>query len=215
MKDYTIELNIDDNYEEERDHFIMRYHIAQINDEKKILVFYANGDCVTLPYTSYGEVLTLEKMKNQLLKYQPLLEKTISNLENSEVVGAKLNSLFNLIIATGIYYLLIGRVPLKIIGMFLEYVGLSLKKWNRNYNEARKLICEDFQKNMLFMQNEVLINERISQKRDLFEESKWASFCDLENENALTINSIDKMSYGELKELLEFIKGDNLKVLRK
>ena len=95
----------------------------------------------------------------------------------------------------------------------LTTVGL---KYNKNQTKR----YEDFKKNMLFLENEARINQKVLDNANIIEniiskKSHDKIVMKPDGNKGFTINSIDKMSLSELKNMLELIKLEENDFLEK
>lgn len=167
MKNY-LDKNDDSN-------FILGYKIVK----DKIVVKLKPHKKYTIPYTNENEENLLKIMKDQVNRsknYLIVLENEISkNASNTKFdsVGSIISSI--IVICSG------GNlIFLACTGGLLSNAIINLKKY-RKY----KSIFKDIEKNLLYLDNEKLIND---------------------NEEKYNINSIDKMSLKQLKNIIRDAK---------
>ena len=134
MKNYTIQFINENYYYKEDTEFILYYEIKDEEKRKTINIYYANGDVTSIPYTSYGEVLILEKMKNQLIRYDTIMKQVICELDEAEKSIRAISKLFQTVAITGIVLVVTGGIPLKIIGCFIASLNIFLNKSLNEYN---------------------------------------------------------------------------------
>ena len=111
-----------------------------------------------------------------------------------------LSGLFNSIIMNNIEPLITMSIP----SVILASSGLIYKKrYTNRYN--------DFKKNILFIENEEKINQKVLENSNIFtnvisKKTHDKMVIKPDGNKGYTINSIDKMKLKELKNMLELIK---------
>lgn len=217
MKDYTIELMNDDDYEKKRKEFILKYVVSE--DNKFIKVYYANKRLTVIRYSVENEKKILEKMRNQVINYKEIILKNIEKNKENLDDNRRLSVLFSAFTFFGIGFLLTGESKARALGIFLSLFGSGIlvisfiNKWHD------KVLLDDFRKNLLFIENEDVINKILSEDSDIllnFTESIIKGLV-LKKDNSYecTINSIDKISYQELIKMLTIINKEKEYVIKK
>ena len=180
MLDYTENKN--DSKE-----FILYY----IKKDNKIIVYYASGDKKEFDNTKDLEITILERMKNQVLNSNVVYDKN-----GKIVMGLLINNIF--------LYLSINSEG--IISLISSMISLSLMtkiiSIQFDFSDKRN----DFLKNRFFLENENLFND-FDRKNELLlldvsKKTRKIISSIPEEDLLFTINTIDKMKYKDLRQIL-------------
>lgn len=185
MKSYT-------DSKEDKKKFILNYEIK----DDKIIINLASKESYTIPYTFANETRILSIMKNQ-----------VSDFSNQEYLYEEtwelfvsLNKLFILFLIVPYTVVLMG-----LLNPFLIPIGI----WG-------KIFDNDIKKNKMFIENEVDLNERIKENPEILanitKRAREIIQSEIFSSHGLTINSIDKIKYKDLKQILENIKKEEIKL---
>lgn len=207
MKDYSTN-------EKDREMFVLNYEI----NEDKITINYATGGKGVIPFTKENINKLQSKMKEQVRKsegYKIKIEKEIkkSKIGLFVMVGALFLNFIAIIdgIFTGNLITFLGANPLVWmggIGVLLTFP--SVVDYAFSIDSYKKKL-KDIEKNELFLKNEKLLNKRVNSKENPLLNSAIdkEKISNLE-EPTININTIDKMKYEKLKQILLVIKRDEL-----
>lgn len=209
MKDYISLLNIDyDSKEELRKTFILKYEVVDGSD-KEIIIYYANGEQHKTAYTKEKEKQILEKMKEQFSSYKLKISKAIEDGNIKITFQKNIRNIFITYLIVGIILLFIG---IEVLGVILTIFGVSGSMFIIPSLLERKKKIKDFEKSGLFFGNEEFINQMLNSKvKDnilLNVDSKIIDQINIKETKDCTINSIDKLTLEQLKELLLVIKRE-------
>lgn len=211
MRDYTIGINDDKEQEKARDKFILKYKIKYKNNKKKIIVYFANHKKVVFDYTKQLEQGILSVMKENVYNYKAIMNK-VPNKEKEQ--------LGTMLFIFGTLWLILSLISTITSGSFKDTSLMSLffssmlitigLKYNKNQTKR----YEDFKKNMLFLENEERINQKMLENTKsltsiITKKSYNKIITKPDGNKGYTINSIDKMSLNELKNILELIEIEN------
>ena len=214
MKDYNLFLDLNGK-DEIRRKYILRYEIQEeeITNKKNIIIYFADGKKHSLPYTLYTEKQILQKMKEQFNEYKldMFLWKKGKNFSVNFINGMVKITTFMLLI--GITLLISSSHPLALgIGLVFGIIGggLSLFSWPLKIIANSQM--NDYEKHMLFLENEEFINNSLKQSTTILaninDKISDKTSINEEGNKICIINSIDKMSLSELKELLNVIRRE-------
>lgn len=224
MKDYTFEINDKQKRKEEQDKFILSYEIKNEknkNCKKKIIIYMANNKKVVFDYTKELEESILDLMKNNALNYEKIFSKAHNRKKERDAFIEAINVgvvsivslLFFILFSCGVI-----TTPIIIIFfMLLSAIILTSSLYKTSCDNKYR----DFEKTMLFLENEERINKYSLNNSKSLEKNKK----EINNDNCSKqyTNSIDKMSLKDLKNLLSAIEKEeiasieceNQKVLKK
>ena len=214
MHDYTIGISDDQKQDEARNKFILKYKIKYHNNRKKIIVYLANHKKVVFDYTKELEQGILNAMKENVYNYKVIMDK-VPNKEKEQLgtmlfIFGALWIIISLISTITSGYIKDTSIMSLFFSSMLTTVGL---KYNKNQTKR----YEDFKKNMLFLENEARINQKILENTNTLEniiskKSHDKIVMKPDGNKGFTINSIDKISLNELKRMIELIKleDDNI-----
>jgi hypothetical protein len=187
--------------------FILKYDIDMINDEKIIRVYYASNNAeLIIPYDVETEREILKKMKEQ----------AINQFESKDCYEAKISDSAKM--TAFVALITLCNFPLfKVLALinikFAVALGLVLGlECTRNiYNIINnKKAVNEINKNYMFLENEEIINKKVNENKNLLSNStekvKKMVNSVSDNQPSFTINSIDKLSLRELKQVLSNIK---------
>lgn len=218
MRDYTFELLGEDDYGEKHADFILNYDVYR--DLKLIKVYYADGKCITMDYNFDNEKYLLEKMREQVLAYKSImLNAKERNIENEKEIGL---NLFNFgIVALGCTLLLIKDIPIKVFGSLFFIGGSCLTILDAYAKFSIDYDFDDFDKNLLFIENENRIQEAIGKDQEFLLDLPIRILkgitCNAEGKIGFSINSISKLRYRDIESLLAIIDDnkDGMKFSKK
>ena len=204
MKDYLKFTNLT-NKDELRKKFILKYEIQSDGNDKKIVVYFANGNRHIVAYTSANEKQILHKMKQQIKEYAENIKEAPENIIELRKDAIKFSALS---LIASILFFVIGQAP---AGVYLVLFSVVSFLFSIPYIIYKKYYIKDFEKNAMFLQNEEFINKMINSKEreDIFYNVNINTLnaCYQESgKKGISINSIDKLNLYELKHLLEVIK---------
>ena len=213
MKDYTLDLVGEEAYKEAVRRFILNYDIIEDKDGREyIVIYYANGNKKKIPNTLQNEKNILETMKNQVYEYKERLLRFKNEMSNGEEFDRKLLKTYLYALIISIFVMATGGIHFIFIASFFAIYSAVLTILEIKRQKENKAMIEDFDKNMLFLKNENFINKRLEENKEIVDTYKLKKFCDItcDNKIGLTISSIDNMSLEQLKQLIEFIKENNI-----
>ena len=196
------------------DCFILNYKV--INN--RIIVNYANGNVDVFVYSIDREKEILSQMKEQVLGSKGCLK----SLYNETMIYFKLLTnklaLFIFFVAIMLFFDVSLLAAAVTFTYFPVVIGLLVRKLIKC-----KGVIEDVKKNLLFLSNEEKINSDIRNKSEVREnivEEVRDKVFSLDNGSfPFSFNSIDEISFDELKEIydsaVEPKESNNAKVLSK
>lgn len=213
MNNYTLDIIERKKRKEESSNFILKYEITTKNklnkNKDKIIIYLANGKKVAFNYSKELEQNILNLMKKKVLDYKKIIENAEKRrIEKDALVWSfnvtsitmLVSGLISFAITNNIEPLIINLIP----SIFLASSGLIYKqRYTSRHN--------DFKKNILFIENEEKINQKVLENSNTFTNiiSKKAHdkiVIKPDGKKGYTINSIDKMKLKELRNMLELIK---------
>lgn len=213
MDDYTTEILDKLKRKEESSNFILKYEIVDKNklnkNKDKIIVYLANGKKVVFNYTNEIEQNILDTMKKQVINYKKIIEvNEKKKIEKDALIYSFLVSSLVMILTGLISYKITNNI-VHFINMLIPSITLACsgliykQKYVNKYN--------DFKKNMLFIENEEKINQKVLENSNVLTNVISKKNYDKmvikpDGKKGYTINSIDKMKLKELKNMLELIK---------
>lgn len=198
MKDYTIF-----NNNEGKMTFILNYKV----EEKEIKINFANGDKISIPYTEENEKKVIDKMTNQA--------EMISNIDIDKIKTKKFYYYLSLcfpiyfIISStyiGLYQGISGELFGNIIALpCLIYICSKIRYWREFHKDIKKV--------KKFLNSEENLNQNIRKNENMLYKvsNKTKGIVDSTpvEQPVFTINTIEKMKYEDLKQILENIKREN------
>lgn len=200
MKDYS--LNSKDSKS-----FILNYEIK----DKQIIINFASGDKYKVPFTKKNEKKILKKMRKQV----KLSDEFYSEQEKKMDVKLLCFQLFcpALIVATVyapsiifIYRDSVFMVTLQILIMTMSTISIATLLYSIIQNNKN---LKDADKNKLFLKKEKLINEKLKENENILSNTNdYTKELINSSQKKLNLNDIDKMSYSELKIILDNIKNE-------
>lgn len=200
MKDYS-------KNAEQAKSFILGY--SYVGD--KIIVYYANGEMVVVENTKSVEKHLLEQMREQVLSSVDAIvvekKRFKSNLIKSIGMGVAILGLTGICSFLAMADYLLYPTIFAIIVTFLTHK--LAKKIEFDVCGSKSKI-NDFKKNILLLKNQAILNEQV--KKDRYKvmnaNAKVLDMVEIvpEDREVFNLNSIDILSLGELKRLLEAIK---------
>lgn len=193
MKDYSID---------SKDHFILSY---KIKDNNIIIDFANESGKVVVPYTKENEKKILEKMKNQVCSTNKILGK-IKSRENKRLIGLLL--ILGTALLSGGF---LNNIYLENIYWFISTfaaVGFSVSLLKD------ELIKNDIKKNKYFLENEKNLNDNVKKNQNMLfntrKVTKDVVLASKEDDPALTINTVDKIPFSDLKQIINNIERENM-----
>lgn len=206
MKDYSINCV-------EKASFILNYKIVNNN----IIINYANGYIELLPYSKENEDEILDTMKLQVVNSDEFTKETLSKFKSIIVpfgivsygsLGVMANNIINIVNTGGDITSIEGAIP--VIALCLSIGAINTIKGIKYYLSLR-----DLDKNSLFQDNNFYmnLNMRIEDKylEGVSEKTKEIIRNTKDGDNIFTFNTVDKMSYNDIKRILENIERYNPK----
>ena len=200
MKDYTL------NYEDSKK-FILNYAI----EGNKIIIHYASGGKQTIPYTKETEQLILAIMENQARgawvgdTFAKIKER-VEKFKYNTIGDAFLTLILLFLICTSTFSTLWINVLLNACLVF-KIVEFTI---NLSCLIGNKRILKDIEKNKLYLTNKEQIEESDFTKNEnlLLGIDKSTKKMIQEQPKDININTMDKVKYKELKQILENIKRE-------
>lgn len=193
MKNYYFE------NEDKSKSFILNYEFKN----NQIIVHFGSGKDSSFPYTKENEEKILEKMKNQIednILYKENSLRNIKIIETSVIKFFSIMLTFSIIAAPfNLFYFLF----IFILSFGSSSILLLVAKKKRN-------LIKDFEKQILFLNNQEklkAINEKNSDiLKNISEKNRDLTSSISTEQPMLTLNTIHKMKYKELKKIIENIK---------
>lgn len=205
MMNYSLDL-------EESETFVLNYTVK----DNKITVNLANDENYDVLYTPKTEKMLLKKMKTQVLQSYKFMNK-----QEEELLKIHKKVLYDIVIialAIGLGLLLNISSPMIDIDIFnLPFVvslvaGSFVLFSDISTMEDIKTKIEDVKKSMLFVINEERINNSIKANQKILSNTTSATKELVQSgsvdQSAMTINSVDKIEYEELIQILENIDNE-------
>ena len=192
MKDYSNNSNS----------FILNYTI----EDNMIIVNMASGDKCEYLYSIDKEKEILEKMKKQVLHPDTYFY-LIDQKERSK--SAKFYSVYNsAFFMINVYAITFGHSSAPIISSLCAAWFLC-ESSRRIYNLLdSQSIIDDINKNMMFINNEEAIKSGLLTYYNRRIDTKTKNIVEPVEMKKITLNSMDKIKYKELKSLVKTIKKD-------
>ena len=198
MKDYS--LNLEDSKT-----FVLNYTIKG----NEITVNLANGENYVIPYTTENEVKLLEKMKIQVLQSEQFMIKQEKRFSKSwkwaiwDVSILALN-VFSVITFASRYNVLLTKGG----GMCVSWFVFDIAYRINSMIDSKKNI-KDINKNRMLLNNEERQNEKVKENYNILahtdKKTKEIVHSIPVDQPVFTLNSIDKIKYEELKQILKNI----------
>lgn len=194
MKNYELDI-------ENSKRFILNYKI--VNEE--IIINLGTGEKYPIPYTIENEKRILEKMKRQVenCKKGVYAKKQHIKGKRNTVVASSAIMLFNIIsIAYGIDIIpiMVNITSLLICASVTSYFGIKL-------SDAKETL-DDIEKNKIFIINEMELNTNVKNNSNCLSNTteKTKEIIAKNKEKNITVNTIDQISYEDLKKILDNIR---------
>ncbi len=196
MKDYSLNLEASKT-------FILNYIVK----DNQIIVNLANGENYVIPYTIRNEKKILKRMKAQVLQSDEFISKQEERFSKSW--KWVLFSLYVLDICFGV---LIGNSVAPIISVVCAICGSGFL-FNLGYRiysmiDSKRNI-KDVKKNKMLLDNEKRLNKKVKENYNVLanidEKTRELIHSTPANQPVFTLNSIDKIKYKTLKQILENI----------
>ena len=176
MKDYTL------NKEDKRT-FILNYEIK----DNKIIVNFASGKKYEVPYTEENEKIILTLMEEQVLNSK----RNLGKFKNASKV------FFAIPVISLCFFILGYDTSVAELSKYFFtccYVcSITLSLCGAFYYRG---LAKDIQKNLLFLNYEDLFKSKEKTDDDVLTEEETVR-------ETITLNDIDKMSYNEVKEMVD------------
>lgn len=194
MKDYSLNL-------EDSKIFVLNYTVK----DNQITVHFANGKNYVIPYTTANEVKLLKKMKTQVLQSDEFMNQQKKRLSISRIwiifsVGLLVPNVILLANGTSVVPIING-LSVILLTFDIGYRIYSIIDSKRN--------IKDINKNKMLLKNEEKLNEKITENHNILantnEKIKAMAHSTPESQPVFTLNSIDKIKYEELQQILENI----------
>lgn len=194
MKNYS--LNLEDSKT-----FVLNYTVK----DNQITVNLANGENYVIPYTTENEVKLLKRMKTQVLqsdKFMSKQEKRFSESWKEAIGSVSMIALSVIFLATGT-----SMVPI-ISGICVGWFVLDSGYRIYSMVDSKRNI-KDINKNKMLLNNEERLNEKVKENQNVLahtdEKTRKIVHSTPVEQPVFTLNSIDKIKYEELKQILENI----------
>jgi len=167
----------------------------------KIIINFANSlfKRLVIDNTEANKNKITDKMRKQILEQD---ETKMNDLYEKRAVMACCSALFALCCVFPLFFLTDTLTLILFEVLFASSLTLTTT------SIIKYIKAEDFLKNKEYIRNEEKINKSIKENKDVLENTnKKVKNIALQNEKPkFDLNSIDKLNYNELKELLENIK---------
>ncbi len=188
--------------------FILKYKV----EENQIRISLASKETYIIPYTLENEKNILSKMKQQVLSAD-----AFENKQKKKFSDAIVNLVVPLfLIGVAIYVLVIEQNKISIVWpiVVISLSGLMIFSALMVMRKSKKRI-KDIYKNRLFIANERKLNENVKMNQNVLYHTssrtkEVVSSMLLKHQSAFTFNTVDKMKYRELKQILENIERAEL-----
>jgi len=194
MKDYS--LNLEDSKT-----FVLNYTVK----DNQITVNLANGENYVIPYTAENEVKLLKRMKTQVLQSDEFMskqEKRFSKSWKLAIWGVSMLALNVIASASDISAVSI------VSGMWASWFVFDIGYRIYSMIDSKRNI-KDINKNKMLLNNEERLNEKVKENHNVLahtdEKTKKMVHSTPVDQPVFTLNSIDKIKYEELKQILENI----------
>ena len=184
--------------------FVLNYEIKN----NKIIINFADGGNSIIPYTLENEKKILEKMKTQVIN----AKNYISKFEKKESNSILWLSICFVCMLLNILLLIskLSNFPSVNISILVSYSIVFLA--NLGIYKYSKTKLDDINKNLMFLNNSEQINKMVKSNQNILSNIKSNTKniinTSIKNNKELTLNSIDKIKYKELKKILENIKRE-------
>ena len=184
MKDYTL------NKEDERT-FILNYEVK----DNKIIVNFASGKKYEVPYTEEDEKIILTLMKEQVNNTEKF-EKTAKK-KLKVTTGWIIYSIVNIVFDATI--LLTGSSTAPVVQVICGSLFILSGTLQTYALVDIKTKLKDLKKNQLFLDNEDFFKSKEKTNTDALNKEETVR-------ETITLNDIDKMSYNEVKEMVDIAR---------
>ena len=195
MKNYALNYN---DYKM----FILSYEV----DGDKIIINYADGEKSFIPYTLENEKKILKKLKKQVLIGEINKEKFTKKINISSI----LSLLYLILLVCNLLILTEGQSSAPILSKILIIYCSLMSIISICSVIINKIKIRDIDKNIKFLSNQDKINKFIKEKSASLEninnKTKEELEPIIENKKEMNINDVDKISYGNLQELISYIE---------
>ncbi len=184
--------------------FILNYKV----EDNQIRIHLASKEKYIIPYTLENEKNILGRMKQQVLNAE-----AFENKQKKQFSDAIVNLILALfIVGISVYLLIVNPknimiawpiVAISLGGLLSFFAMVAMKK-------SKKKI-KDIYKNRMFIAHEKKLNESIKNNQNILYHTssrtkEVISSMLLKKQPAFTFNTVDKMRYQELKQILENIE---------
>ena len=209
MHNYFKFLNLK-NSDEIKKKFILKYEIS----DKEIIIFFADNTKYKVEYTNDNEIKILKRMKEQIKQYKQIFDEQFINNRIKHFDEFVYLLLVVLFFGFSLFMIGHGEIIANIIGLTLTFLGVIVLGGKCLMNIFNKKVIDDYKKTILFLENEVFINQKINSRdcENIFSNvnDNIKDACPVKSNGKIevTINTIDKLSLRELKLLLENIKKE-------
>ena len=192
--------------------FILKYEI----NGKDIIVFFADNTQYKLEHTKDNEIKILKRMKEQINQYKQVFDEYLINDKSQFKYFDEFIYIFLVLLFLGISCFLLGNglIITNILGLIFTILGSMGVFGKILINVINKIITDDYKKTIMFLENEVVINEKINSQecKNIFMNvnNRVKDACPAKDDGSIevTINSIDRLNLCELKLLVESIKKE-------
>ena len=184
MKDYTL------NKEDERA-FILNYEVK----DNKIIVNFASGKKYEVPYTEEDEKIILTLMKEQVNNTEKFEKAAKKNLKLFK--GWVIFSIANIVFVATI--LLTGSSTAPVVQVICGSLFILSGILKSCVLVDIKTKLKDLKKNQLFLDNEDFFKSKEKTNTDALNKEETVR-------ETITLNDIDKMSYNEVKEMVDIAR---------
>ena len=190
--------------ENSRKKFILNYK----KNGNQLIVKFANGVRITMPYTKDNEEKLLKKMEDQVKNYPKLIKKYKNILRNFKKIGITSTILF--ILSLVLIYLWPYEVKIFWVciqwfidffsGLISFYSADIIIEMNKNIKDLEK--CKFFIEEKEFLNSNIKMNENILHKVS-HKTKKMVN--NAQSSEVFTINTISDFSLKDLKRIRDYI----------
>lgn len=197
MKDYS-------EHTKEKKTFILNYKIKK----NMIIVKYADGTIEKIPYHQGNEELILDKMKKQ---FQNIDENKFVEIKRRNIIFDYIVSLLSIVGVTSFSVVSFGiSTPAIIISLGAMSIGIFYLV--NGIQQHRTVI--DYKKNKKFFEIEKELNANVKKHDNMLvntcQRTRRIVKKSSEGKNIFNINSVDKVSLGDLNAIMDNIYRDKV-----
>lgn len=197
MKDYS-------EHTKEKKTFILNYKIKK----NIIIVKYADGTIEKIPYHQGNEELILDKMKKQ---FQNIDENKFVEIKRRNIIFDYIVSLLSIVGVTSFSVVSFGiSTPAIIISLGAMSIGIFYLA--NGIQQHRTVI--DYKKNKKFFEIEKELNTNVKKHDNMLvntsQRTRRIVKKSSEGKNIFNINSVDKVSLGDLNAIMDNIYRDKV-----